>query len=188
VSAFAEEEDLSREQLNMIKAKTMYNMVEEIDGSKKLLFLTTDQACEIASSNRSLQKMLDALDIGKSQLVINLLPSNGSGEWLRTVRPPHVLHMVAGGERILNWAAGCVGSRSPFLAERVESAAQSRLDLFMSDVLIPLAAQINAIVLASGLRTECMLTDSFTRMYYVQKSQWGHKPPFTIISYTSDIR
>ena len=38
VSAFADDEDLSREQLQIIKARTMYNMVEEIDdGQTKLL-------------------------------------------------------------------------------------------------------------------------------------------------------
>jgi hypothetical protein len=82
VSAFADEEDLSREQLQMIKARTMYQMVEEInDGATKVLFLTNPQAEYIASSPASVQKMLDALEIPKPSLVIELQRSIGFRSW-----------------------------------------------------------------------------------------------------------
>ena len=62
-----EEEDLSREQLQMIKARTMYQMVEELNTSddvpRKLLFLTNPQADLLANSESSIQKMLDALEV-----------------------------------------------------------------------------------------------------------------------------
>jgi hypothetical protein len=177
------------QQLNRIKARTMYNMVEDVgnDKSKKLLFLTTSQADLIASTPQSMQKMLEALDVGKSQLVINLLNSNGSGAWVRTVRPPSQLEMHTAAGGVNNWACGAVGGRSPFLTPQEERDVERRLDNFMADVLIPLAARTNAIVLACALRTECMLTDSFTRMYSVKKSQWGDKAPFKLISLTTDL-
>ena len=178
------------QQLNYIKAKTMYNMVEEFgsDRSKKLLFLTSAQANLIASKPDTLDKMLEVLDVGKPQLVINLLNSNGSAGWLEKVRPPHLLQkMHCLGPGIDRWAAGAVGGRSPFLSPQDERSAERRLDVFMADVLIPLAARTNAIVLACALRTECMLTDSFTRMYSVLKSQWGDKTPFTLMAVTTDV-
>ena len=69
------------EQLRMIKARTMYNMVEEIpsgsDVTPKLLFLTNSQADLLASNTASLQRMLNALEIPQPKLVINLLCSYG---------------------------------------------------------------------------------------------------------------
>mmetsp|Transcript_26295 Transcript_26295/g.84369 ORF Transcript_26295/g.84369 Transcript_26295/m.84369 type:complete len:86 (-) Transcript_26295:427-684(-) len=68
-SSMVEEEETpreAREQLAMIKARTMFQMVEEIkvgatDLGQKLLFLTNPQAELLASSESSIQKMLDAL-------------------------------------------------------------------------------------------------------------------------------
>ena len=72
------EEELSNEQLQMIKARTMFQMTEEIaddsaGGRKRLLFLTNSQAELLAGSASSLQKMLDALEIPKPKLLINFL-------------------------------------------------------------------------------------------------------------------
>ena len=42
----------------MIKAKTMYEMVDELeDGSRKILFLTNAQAELLAASGAALQRM-----------------------------------------------------------------------------------------------------------------------------------
>ena len=73
----AEDAAYAAEQLRMIKARTMYNMVEDLDDNKRLLFLTNAQADLIAKNPAALQKMLDVLDVGKPSLVINLLPSSG---------------------------------------------------------------------------------------------------------------
>ena len=69
-------DDLSREQLDTIKARTMYNMVEPL-GDKSLLFLTNAQASLLSSNSESLRKMLDVLDVREPQLVINLLVRDG---------------------------------------------------------------------------------------------------------------
>jgi hypothetical protein len=73
-------DEVSREQLDKIKARTMYNMVEPIDGGvKKVLFLTNNQALLLAKEPASMNKMFDRLEVGKPQLVISLLESNGFG-------------------------------------------------------------------------------------------------------------
>ena len=69
-------DDLSREQLDTIKARTLYNMVEPL-GDKSLLFLTNAQASLLSSNSESLRKMLDVLDVREPQLVINLLVRDG---------------------------------------------------------------------------------------------------------------
>ena len=80
-SAFAEDDQASSEMLDLIKARTMYQMVEEIDGgARKLLFLSNVQAEQIAQRPESLQKMLDALEVGRPQLLIDLITSGGFRE------------------------------------------------------------------------------------------------------------
>eukprot|EP00966_Prymnesium_polylepis_P330375 7386031-Prymnesium_polylepis.2 len=57
----------------------------------------------------------------------------------------------------------------------------------MADVLIPLAAQTHAVVLCNGGVGECILSDSFTRMYSVQRAKWGGSSPFTVLSMVNGI-
>ena len=84
-SSVAAEEEISTEQLQMIKARTMFQMVEEINdvgsGSKRLLFLTNSQAELLAGSSASITKLLDALEIPRPKLLINLLLSHGHTEY-----------------------------------------------------------------------------------------------------------
>ena len=72
-----EPEELSKDEVQMIKARTMFQMVEDIQSSggsaKKLLFLTNSQAEYLSSSQQTLVKMLDALELPKPKLVINIL-------------------------------------------------------------------------------------------------------------------
>ena len=71
-------------------------------------------------------------------------------------------------------------NRTPFLTPEEERATEQRIDNFMAEVLIPLAAQTNAIVLTPFIDLS-ILTVSLMRMFSVQRSKWGGKPPFTII-------
>ena len=175
-----EEDDLSREQLQMIKARTMYQMVEEIDdGKKKLLFLTNAQADLIASSPVSVQKMLDVFEIPRPSLLINLLESCGFRE------STHIWSAEELGER--PDLAGLLHDKPPFFTREDESEAEAMLDRFMADVLIPLAAQTRAVVLCSACPAECILSASFTRMYSVARPKWGDKAPFTVLSATNVV-
>ena len=55
---------------------------DDVGGRKRLLFLTNSQAELISGSSASLQKMLDALEIPRPKLVINLLVSQGSTDYV----------------------------------------------------------------------------------------------------------
>ena len=64
-SSYADEEpaELSREDMQMIKARTMFNMFEEVDGgSQGLLFLTNRQADLLASPD-NVAKLVDSLEV-----------------------------------------------------------------------------------------------------------------------------
>ena len=174
-------DDVSREQLDKIKARTMYNMVEPLDGgNKKLLFLTNAQATLLAKEPASMQKMLDRLEVGQPQLVINLLQSRGFGAHQKAYGP------TGFSTRRMNWAAGIMNLRSPFLDLEGERMAGARLDVFMRKVLIPLAAETKAVVITGALPALCELSASFLRMVAAQRATWT-KLPFTVLSVSSDI-
>ena len=177
---FTEEEEFSNEQLQIIKAKTMYQMVEEVDDGKcKLLFLTNPQAELIASSPESVQKMLDALEVPKPSLVIEMLQSWGFRASTTVDGVPVDLP--------LDWdaASGIISGRPPFLCHEDEREAEAKIDMFMADVIIPLAAETQAIVLCDAIPGEDILSTSFLRMYSLMKSKWSGPPPFTVLSSTN---
>ena len=181
VSAFAEDEAANINDLQLIKARTMFNMVEEVGETRcKLLFLTNPQADLISKSPTNVQKMLDALEVGKPSLVIDLLKSCGGTSHTK-ILPISTAKLLEQG------FLGVVPNRGPYLDSAASLDSKAQLDLFMSDVLIPLAAQTNAIVLCSASDGECSLSNAFMRMFKMVRSKWAGKPPFTVICTTSSI-
>ena len=181
-AASVNQDNISMNEFHLIKARTMYQMVDEIDGgAKSLLFLTNPQAELIARSPMSLQKMLEALEVPKPSLVINLLCSCGFGDFTREFNASSYLQSAK------KATPGVVGGRPPFADRAEECEAEGRIDSFMMDVLIPLAASTRAIVICSAMPSECILTASFTRMFSVARSKWGSRVPFTILSTTNYV-
>lgn len=173
---------VSETKLQIIKAKTMYEMVEEIDDGKvKVLFMTNPQAEMIAKEDDSMQKMLDALDVPKPSLVIDLLHSWGFYESTCLMKADVFKDGYS------KWCAGVQHEQSPFLDDAEERDAEDRLDMFMSQVLIPLAEQTNAVVFCNAVCTDCILSSSFTKMVAVMSSKWKGRPPFSVISSLGSI-
>ena len=76
-----------------------------------------------------------------------------------------------------------MGDAPPFESLEEELAAETKLDAFMADVLIPLAAANNAVVFADASNLTCALSRSFTRMCVIARTKWSNgKPPFTVVS------
>ena len=176
-------DEVSRLQLDRIKARTMYNMVEPLgNGSKKMLFLTNAQAILLSKTPASLQKMLDRLEVGTPQLVINLLESRGFGDFVRKLD-----RTAFTGFRLTSWAAGIKQDKPPFLTLAEEMRAESKIDTFMNEIMLPLAAETNAIVLCNAIPGLCKLSSSFLKMYAATKAKWGSKPPFTVLSMSCNM-
>jgi hypothetical protein len=166
----------------------MYGMVDEIDGGKKVLFLTNAQADLLASSGESLDKMLQILEVpgfGSSskpasrgstrgpKLVINLIRSMGFENQLND-------HVPVDDKDYKR-------QRPPFQTEQDEKQAEERIDCFMSETLIPLAERTNAVILTNAFDCNCILAQSLNRMVAVQKMKWSGSPPFTILAMTCQI-
>jgi len=177
-----ETESTLQREFNKMKAITMSNMVEALgDGETKLLFLTGHQAQLLSQNESSIDKMFEIFGIGRPQLVINLLESGG----FRAFTDTHGKHEWD--SRISRWAPGVVQGRAPFLTEDDEMLAENRIDLFMKEVLIPLAAQTRAVVICCALRGWCVLSESFTRMSKLESAKWGGSPPYIVLSTTADM-
>ena len=183
-STVLDDEIIGKEELQMIKARTMFQMTEELNGvgdsgRKRLLFLTNSQAELIASSEASMQKMLEALEIPRPKLVIDLLKSQGHSEYIVKSVDAHAL---LGTED-----AGLLPDKGSFASADEEQKALAKLDHFMASVILPLAAQTNAIIFCNACPATCMLTASLTRMLSVHRSTWGKEPPFTVLSATCSV-
>jgi hypothetical protein len=182
------EEDISQEQLQMIKARTMFQMTEEIfddtgGGRKRLLFLTNSQAEFLAGSSSSLQKMLEALEIPRPKLIINLLSSQGFTDYCKNMAAQRGGRMEDLGKE----EPGLVPGRGPFLTLDDEISAIEKLDHFMASVILPLAAQTQAIIICNACPKNCMLSSSLTRMLSVHRSKWGQDIPFTVLSVSANV-
>ena len=182
------EQKLTHE-LQEIKAHTMHKMLETLDtstnGILRLLYLTGDQAELIATSPSSLEKMLSVLideDAPRPQVLISLLRSGGFREYTMSQKKGTIDRLASGSY------AGVKHGRPPFLSREEEDEAALRLDRFMADVLIPLAAQNHAIVLCEATTVDCALSSSFTRMLSMADAKWQGRRPFTVISTTEKLQ
>lgn len=150
----APEEVVSAEQLQLIKARTMYQMVEEIDGGsslgkRRIIFLTNAQADLIATQPNSIgiRRLVQALEIPQPKLIINIISSWGFSEF-SSVCPP----WEGGGSK--DWNLGIAHLRSPFVNAEDERIARERIDAFILDIIIPLAAKTNAVVVCEAVKQE----------------------------------
>lgn len=176
------DQDLSQEQFDKMKAQTMYGMVELLKGGDvRLMYISNKQAVQIAESPTSLRKMLEVLDVGEPKLVINLVDSRGLMNYAGLLGKSYIDAYNT------TWLAGVKFGATPFLAPEDESTCCKRIDMFMSEVLIPLAAQTNAVVLANAVKRLCVLSTSFTRVYKAKRTTWGEKAPFTVISVSDQV-
>ena len=155
-----------KDDLSTMKAKTMYNMIEDVRdpnshfSDRKLLFLSSKQADLIAQDPAIIRKMLTEFNAQQPRLVISLLPSLIRG-FTRARLPP--------------------GDKKGVDKENEGIAA---LDRFMAEHIIPLAASTNAIIVCSAVHPYCVLSESLSRTTALVRSRWGSTLPFTIISCT----
>lgn len=165
-----------QESFEMIKARTMYEMVEELGPNKqRLLFLTNSQADLLAKSEDSLEKMFSVLEIRKHKLLIYLAHTGGftsSCEMLGN--PDRKMGLPIGA---INW-----GLKQGAFATLAESTkAEELFDKFILDVVLPLAVQTQAVILCSGTKC-CQLSCALDRCMMLHRAKFAVDQPFSIIT------
>merc|ERR1719191_1688101 len=91
------------------------------------------------------------------------------------------------GPNVPKYYAGVVADKVPWETWNDAQQAEEKLDCFMRDVLIPLAAETNAVIFLSPVEGSCMLASSFNRMFSVERAKWGGSVPFTTIGCATDM-
>lgn len=154
----------------------MYKMVEEVTDHttkecKRMVFLTNRQA-ELFD-NSSIHKLLGAFAIPAPKLVIRLMPCQGgphtraygmvsafrhvpkddtyTEEWKK------VLRIQAENDPITGITQDCLPD-PPFLSTTNADKAQWQLECFMREVVVPVAAENNALVMGSAFRDDELMT------------------------------
>ncbi|CAE7203582.1 unnamed protein product [Symbiodinium sp. CCMP2592] len=160
--------------LQEIKAKTMYRMVEDItlgSGSRhKVLYLSNKQARLLAHTPGSMKRVLEAFEIPTPKLVIRLIQSTGGVDWTRS-------RLRAG-----------INLQYPYPGGEEEALqAERNLYHFMEEVLLPLAAETNALILVQATVGSCMLTSALGQALDLHRNRFGDKPPFAVTALTSDF-
>jgi hypothetical protein len=163
-------------EIEIVRAKTMHQMVNDIphgaNEKKKVIYLTNLQANVIANDMQNVVKLLDAFELSKScKLVIRFLPVSGGShmidngmlsafralkrdqnyaqEWRKLLRR-QVQSVPGFGQDVL--------PIPPFLNEVDDQAeAEWGIESFMRDVLVPLAAETNALVVGSAFKDDTLM-------------------------------
>ena len=78
------------------------------------------------------------------------------------------------------------GFDSPCPSDKDMSDCTDKLDRFMAEVVIPLAAENRAVVFTSADR-RCGLSESFSRVVSLMRTKWGDRLPFTVLSVVPDL-
>jgi hypothetical protein len=159
-------------ELDDIKVKTMFQMVEDVDIStgglaikKKFLFLTNKQAASFNTTN--MDNVLQALELKESHFVIRLVPSlqgmaqfKGHQERRGTIDEKYTM--------------------PPTLNEDDCNRTESQLVLFIKKCILPVAMQTRALILCGGAN-DCSLAVALQKVMGPVMERLGADCPFSII-------
>jgi hypothetical protein len=120
------------------------------------------------------QKVLQAMEIKKPKLVINLFGSTPSqGTLCRALGDTH-------------WTTSCSGSISHHDHAEVDEAAlhctNKKIALFLKTCVLPLAIQTNALVIIHN--SDCSFARAFSDICLSEINKLGNDFPFTVICFT----
>lgn len=162
-SVFAEDDKFTQEHYEEIKARTMFNMVEEVSsGKQKLLFLTNAQA-DLLANPENIPKLMGSLELGVDPKLLIVLQWDGDSR-----------RHYATFSQDRSFPTKETRQNGSFETADEGRAAETRLDNFMREVLIPLAVQTNAVILCDAVH-DFELSASFLRMVSVQRASFGAK-------------
>lgn len=152
-------------ELQIIKARTMFQMLDEfsVSGvSKQLLYLTNAQAREFNSGN--VDRLLATFEIATPHIVITFPKTScGFAQW-NVAR--------ASGEASLKICS--------FDDSLPGEQVFTQLVRFMKDVVIPMAAESRALVMLE-LSATCDTSSAFMQALSLTRDRFGQKLPFTVL-------
>eukprot|EP01046_Picozoa_sp_COSAG06_P046212 COSAG06_NODE_6514_length_2898_cov_3.997998_2_plen_729_part_01 len=172
-------------ELATIRVRTMYNMVEELkvakgatDSVMRLLYLTNMQAQLFKAETVPL--LLRAFEVSTPSLVINLMSSQCYPRYYQLAFESEADKREVGGGQ---WGLNVQSSTHSFVSRDEATQACRRLINFFKEVLMPLAAETNAIVLCPASNVEALST-ALAEVMPLFTAKSGGNLPFTVLSIT----
>jgi hypothetical protein len=169
-------------ELATIRVRTMYNLVEELqvsagatDALTRLLYLTNMQAQLFKAE--TVPKMLQAFEVKQASLVINLMES----AFYPTFYPNYFQTPEQQENFYLHMTVNVFANQTSFSSTSEATAATRNLSSFFKDVLLPLAAETNAIVICSAKNTD-ILSATLTTVLPLFAAKFNGKLPFTVFA------
>ena len=194
-SEMAEQE----QQIDEIKALTMHRMIDESgDGAsqKKLVFFTNHQAGLFTLD--LIPTLTSAFQFPRPKLVINLLPCAGGTATInygmlagfKKLKPDspsftndwkELLAVQAKNDPNMGICQDVLPI-APFFTEQELHSAEWKVECFMRDVLVPLAAETNALIIGSAFKHASLMM-MFSRVAATLDSKYGGvgKTPWTML-------
>ena len=173
-----------------LETRALYDMVKTVDVDgvpKKIMYVTNRQAELIAANPDSISRLLDAFNITRPRIVINLLHSMGSMGFFDGLADES--RYVSGAKELdRHLGGGLMLGQHPWPTRNEAALAEKRLDLFMSEVILPKAVANNAVVLTSATKYNCLLSDAFNRAVAMQRARYGATLPFTVLAFTAELK
>ena len=176
-------------EMDEIKALTMHRMIDETgEGSnaKKLVFFTNFQAGLFTLD--LIPQLLSAFNFPKPKLVITFLPCGGGSQTIKYGMLPGFTKLKANSPTFTeDWKALLQvqaqndpnkGIRqdvlpiAPFFSETDLLNAEWKIECFMRDVLVPLAAETNALIIGSAFKNASLMM-MFARVAASLDSKYG---------------
>jgi hypothetical protein len=170
------------DELATIRVRTMFGLVEELTVREQLtrvLYLTNMQAQLFDAE--TVPKMLTAFEIQSSpSLVINLMMSMCFPPTFRvSVDLPELSEQEKADYHYLE-INNAYGNSDSFLSREDATTAGRRLTNFFKEVLLPLAAETNAIIITSG-SSQDILALTLGEVLPLFRARYGGKLPFTVL-------
>jgi hypothetical protein len=180
-------------ELATIRVRTMYGLVEELrvaggatDSLTRVLYLTNLQAQLFKGETVPL--MLGAFEVATPSLVINLMGSFQYPSYYDRMLSKELTEQ----ERAdWHWAfehtvQGSSAGSAGFASTDEATQACRRLSNFFKTVLLPLAAETNAVIVCQA-RNYCALSIALSECMPLFTARYGGKLPFTVLAITSSI-
>ena len=169
--------------LDEMKVQLMHNMVENVhikwegtEVNKKILYLTNRQASLVDSV--SMKRCIDSLDIGNPKFVIILNGSVGSKTMMdisheEKISKPETEYIA--GEHL-----------SSEISALDENIVETQILLFMTNAILPLAKQTNALIIVQGAN-DCILSASLSKVALAEQARLGKDCPFTVVALSMEF-
>ena len=164
-------------ELEEIKLETMFRMVEDVtvniggrSVSKKLLYLSNNQASMLSHNSDSMAKVFNALELKNPNFVIKLLTSLAG-------KANHVAHIESPGD-----IKGVLRDNVFEVSVSDSAATERQIIKFMNDCILPLALQTRALVIISAAN-DCSLAVAAERVLGPVALRLGDECPFTVLGF-----